>query len=357
MSRGNKFLLCILVTLGGALLVAGAVARLRLPPAASVAAASRQTSASSSAAPTDTVDANAQLLNMGLVSDSSGWALAGNKLFWTDDDGANWRDASPSAPGLLKIENIFFLDIDRGWALLKVGNSGSATDAFSLVIASTTDRGRTWTQMPFEAATEADFERFGGGSITFVDPARGWLEWHYISGSSFSFAGLFSTFDGGRTWRKMPNLPTGGRLRFISHQVGWVAGGAGGDELYVTRDGGQTWQAQQLPVPQWAINPPASLRRPPQRPPDSWWGSKGPPPQTDTNPQLPLRSNMETPTFSNANDGLLPVTYQTDKNSRVVVYSTHDGGKTWQASDIVDTIPRMGGGSAVSCWFLAHLRV
>ncbi len=63
---------------------------------------------------------------MGLVGPGVGWALqyrgagpgSDDRLFWTSDDGANWKDITPQDPASHEIAGVFFLDPSRGWVLL-----------------------------------------------------------------------------------------------------------------------------------------------------------------------------------------------------------------------------------------------
>jgi len=59
---------------------------------------------------------------MGLVGPGVGWALRNqgtlpnpnHHLFWTIDDGANWKDITPQDPASHEIAGVFFLDASRG---------------------------------------------------------------------------------------------------------------------------------------------------------------------------------------------------------------------------------------------------
>jgi len=56
-----------------------------------------------------------------------------------------------------------------------------------------TDDGRIWHEVPAMVSAGAG----GGGSIDFVDPEHGWCLYHGV--------GLWSTSDGGQTWRLLPS--------------------------------------------------------------------------------------------------------------------------------------------------------
>jgi hypothetical protein len=48
-----------------------------------------------------------------LIATNVGWAERGGRLYWTNDNGANWKDITP--PGDGTIGGIFFLDGEKGW--------------------------------------------------------------------------------------------------------------------------------------------------------------------------------------------------------------------------------------------------
>jgi hypothetical protein len=97
---------------------------------------------------------------MGLVAAGSGWivqnqsvgANSDDRLFWTGDDGNNWKDITPSDAASRQIAAAFFLDASHGWVLFAVkhepksqGPDNSITDIAGFDVASTTDGGASWT--------------------------------------------------------------------------------------------------------------------------------------------------------------------------------------------------------------------
>jgi hypothetical protein len=59
---------------------------------------------------------------MQLLTDTSGWVLANQRLMWTDDAGASWRDITPPdlKPSDAKFdagELGYFLNVSTGWVL------------------------------------------------------------------------------------------------------------------------------------------------------------------------------------------------------------------------------------------------
>ena len=115
-----------------------------------------------------------------------------------------------------------------------------------------------------------------------------WLSWQpaqtLVKGCSFK------TVDGGASWVEQ-TIPLGEPVRFASETVGWVTGGPTNSELYVTRDGGASWQ-----------------------------------------PQSPAggAAAYALPTFVDTQTGILPVIAA---QNRLEIYTTKDGGRSWQLVD------------------------
>ena len=86
-------------------------------------------------------------------------------------------------------------------------------------------------------------------------------------------------------------------MHFVSERVGWIAGGPAGDQLYKTVDGGHTWQPQQI----------SSLTGKTKR-----------------------QIKYGFPVFRDEQNGTLPVTFLSDTQNEVVLYTTQDGGKSWK---------------------------
>ncbi len=102
-------------------------------------------------------------------------------------------------------------------------------------------------------------------------------------------------------------LPYGGGIRFADSTTGWLSGVTENTQplsLSVTRDGGRSWQAVELP-----------------RPPGYEDG----------------RLSVGLPTFFGAGqqDALLCAEYQPQSGraeSAAIIYASHDGGRSWQAT-------------------------
>jgi hypothetical protein len=236
-----------------------------------------------------------------LLSDGNGWVIAGSQLMWTTTSGREWNDISPPVEKG-RVLAASFVSPSTGWSVLEVFDAG--TDRNSLVLGSTSDGGRSWSLIQLLSPSDyRDYEPSDQISIQFVDSHHGWVMVKLTSSSNFSNGLLFESSDGGSTWQKLPDPPIGDSIRFVTNELGWLAGGPGGDRLYNTRDSGRTWSRVSVE----ALN-------------------RG---YEDLEPTFDL------PVFQNKVEGVLPVTFSGPDKTILVFYQTVDGGKTWSVKQTV----------------------
>src|ERR1017187_308951 len=141
----------------------------------------------------------------------------------------------------------------------------------------------------------------------FADALHGWIMLRATSSSNFSLGMLFATLDGGITWSKLPDPPIGEAVYFSSPTDGWLAGGPNGDALFVTRNAGQSWTRQQLPLPP-SIDQPAGL-------------------------------SYTLPRFADSAQGFIRAAISYPEKEVVVLYQSHDRGATWELLRSYDSDP------------------
>lgn len=260
---------------------------------------------------------------MGLVAAGSGWivqnqgigASSDDHLFWTSDDGNNWKDITPRDPASKEVAGVFFLDASRGWVLLAVKREPPKsnqepddliTDIRGFDLASTTDGGADWTIKHLDSLPEG-VGWLAASEIFFLDATHGWMN---IESPVPHWGGegvLLATTDGGSTWKQIAEVNGGGGygpIRFTDPLNGWIAGGPGGQYLYVTNDGGRHWKKA-------AVSAPTSI-------------------PGEVSAQYSL------PQFTDAAHGFLAVKYSGPGKSEegveiLALFSTKNGGHTWRS--------------------------
>jgi len=169
------------------------------------------------------------------------WVMTGSSLLVSSDGGATWSDATPSGVNLTD-SSFCALDGSDAWMA-----AVTATDEYGgparVGVWQTSDGGTTWNR----TATVPDPSEAYPGAIQFVDAEHGWLMMG-LAGMAHD-ALLFGTDDGGATWSQLAGTYSGD-LDFVSATQGWLAfpgGGAGGQGVYATTDGGRTWTLTSAP--------------------------------------------------------------------------------------------------------------
>lgn len=263
------------------------------------------------------------LVSIKMLDANNGWAVtAENHILHTSDGANHWQDVTPPSidpPQAADSSNLTsdFLSPTVAWVYSFVrdaNDTGGTTKYYR-----TTNGGQTWLR----AIHQGDVPN----QIIFTDSEHGWMFSSLGVASGSEGVDIFRTANGGATWTNVASAGPStagqpGALPFDGGKTGigardavtaWVAGEDANFSfvwLYVTHDGGQTWQHQTLPVP-------ANVGG-----------------QVVTYP----------PTFFNAQDGILPVTLYAGGVAPFVIFVTHDGGATWQrialpiAPDDVDFI-------------------
>ena len=270
------------------------------------------------------------VISMKLLAPGIGWALVtGRRLYRTENAGTDWRDITASLKGSngATIEDVFFLDTRRGWVLFLTGFRsvpGKPDGEPQFDLAATSDSGATWEtyQVTIPPQEMENPERLfpdltGQGKINFVDPAHGWMN---LAGEGSADQGrLLVTSDGGRSWSQAPgDREEWASIVLVTPEEGWLVGGGGSNELYVTRDGAKSFEQVSLAAP----------------------------------PELsPVEGSSEysavygLPTFEDRKRGFLPVTYSGGEKVRsaTVLFVTDDGGRTWTVDRILKDLEDAGG--------------
>ena len=184
----------------------------------------------------------------------------------------------------------------------------------------------------------------GGGWLAFADPNHGWLALGSGLTAESQGGAVLATSDGGKSWEYTDTPDSvAGPMVMVTPQFGWlVGGGAGNDELLVTRDGAKTWQTVELESPVKT-----DLMRKYDRNLDQFEQSfyQALPPAAAKlarkEPQHRFYAAYDLPTFEDPKHGYVCVTYP----GVVVLFATEDGGVTWKPDRVLTGLQddQMGG--------------
>ncbi len=171
------------------------------------------------------------LTNMYFVSNAVGYVITNSNaynpssIFKTTDGGRSWNKLSYSS-NVSDFNSIWFTDANIGFIC---GSSGT--------LLHTTDGGNTWQTITITAV--GSYTPFN--NITFISAAVGYMT---------STAGdILQTTDGGKTWARISTIKTDGginRLYFRDPNNGYALAGFNSANLYITVDGGHTWNLQNV---------------------------------------------------------------------------------------------------------------
>ncbi len=241
-----------------------------------------------------------------MLDQMHGWALSKSAVFKTADAGVHWTNVTP-ANGIAPASVGTFMDTNHAW----IASVSSPEVSNTVDMLRTSDGGKSWQHSVINDAEVAVFD-----PPHFVNLQTGWLEIINYGGpgAGNESAAIYRTRDGGQTWRKLvesrkgfglPGFKTG--ISFKDTLNGWATGHDASNNalLYVTHDGGDSWQPQTLPDLPGAIGTAATSV-----------------------------SFQTTPPVFFGNNGLLPVQIsgQIEANKPLhgtLLYATNDGGRTW----------------------------
>jgi photosystem II stability/assembly factor-like uncharacterized protein len=258
-----------------------------------------------SSTPTASSPTSEALQKIHMIDAKTGWAMTQSAVLRTVDGGVHWKVVAPPGNPRIAFMDAMFLTASTAW--IGISQATSST----ILVFRTEDGGQTWQQSSVQTSISTQVQ------VSAIDSQHGWILNHIGGGPQAEIVEIFRTSDGGKNWARVTQvypastdapppgrLPYGGSksgLSFVNATTGWVTGSVPVNSLtwvYVTRDGGSTWQRQALPPIPHATAALLSF--------------------------LPA-------TFFTAKDGILPVNFVGDKGSGFAVYATNNGGNTWKS--------------------------
>ncbi len=188
---------------------------------------------------------NQSVASVFFLDERTGWAVGdtpvGKSLdvrglvLTTADGGKTWKDVSGDSDGRPQylLNDVWFTSQTEGWAA-----GGNIEDNQEDVLLHTSDGGRTWERRPMNVA---QYPR----AVQFADKDHGWVCGMTIDGATDSPgpSKILATSDSGATWTVQFTSPRSFYdICFADATHGWVVGDRA--SIYSTRDGGKTWRQQ-----------------------------------------------------------------------------------------------------------------
>jgi photosystem II stability/assembly factor-like uncharacterized protein len=288
------------------------------------------------------------VLDLHMYGPDDGWAWSGgDNILHTTSGVGQWTIVHPPIGSEL-IAGLAFVNVDSARLLAAPADSYDELErTYTLTPWTTDDGGATWTEgQPFRVLLEAGADPIADPKypdLDFVDPLHGWFDDAQNGVGAPKF--IYRTVDGGIHWTRVEMTPASGKaalgalpvdctaqgMTFVSTTTGWVAGqcAANGTYFYVTHDGGATWRPQSIACIKCVLYPPVfSSRLDGQMYVGS--GNGGLFVTDDGGMTWNLRPAPPSfwPDFIDGDHGFVMGLTGND-NARDILWTTTDGGMTW----------------------------
>ncbi len=245
-----------------------------------------------------------------MVDAITGWASTKESILRTVDGGENWTDVKPKNVSGQINGPMFCQDDQTAWIIYTQESSPK------IIVYRTKDGGGNWESVQISRTYNTQVT-----SLSFSDSTHGWLLASYGGAAGSELVDVFKTSDGGASWKQtasvnpkqeIPNgIPFPGDktgLTFADQKNGWITGYWAADSVwfYTTHDGGLTWAFQSIPIPKGY---------------HTEGGSVG----------------THSPQFFGSKEGVLPVVFRGQNPPALMLYTTQDGGISWNATPPVQS--------------------
>jgi hypothetical protein len=158
------------------------------------------------------------------------------RLLVTTTFGDRFTDISPPAARATRVDDVWFLDRDNGWAVLW------NVETIRVTVYRTSDGGARW-----QAASAGGHSMHAGAvdTVQFLTRRLGWL---VAQEPTAPEATLLRSDDGGESWRAVADLPEVAPVKFESRREAWQSGGPFSRGFFHSTDGGRHWRRVRLPI-------------------------------------------------------------------------------------------------------------
>lgn len=284
------------------------------------------------------------VLDLHMYDALAGWAWAGgDQILHTTSGVQHWTIVAPPI-GDRAIAEVAWVDGETARILTtSAGVVGDVEKKYTLVGWMTNDGGATWTEgQPFTVLLETAQDPSVTSDLDFVDANHGWFfDAQELSVGAPIF--ILKTVDGGMHWSQVETTPATGTalhgalpvgcapygMTFLNDTTGWVSGECGNATLLeVTHDGGADWSPQPIDCQKCAFYPPVFTS---PLDGDVWGGGDDLYVTTDGGQTWSARAQTpgNWPDFVDSEHGVT-LGLTSNVNSLVVLWTTSDGGASWE---------------------------
>lgn len=200
-----------------------------------------------------------RLLSIHMLDTTTGWAqitdglIARFVVLRTTDGGSHWQDVTP--PQLITAVDdnpakLYTQNATTAWVTDTLPVPGSRPARYHAVVFHTTDAGQTWQRIALPPSVPDNSSIL---KIQFLNAQVGWIT--FLSPQTQD--DYWQTNDGGQTWSHVtiPNPvkdQSFGSITFVDQKTWWLRAMPFNNSrpvIYVTHDAGSTWHKHVLPVP------------------------------------------------------------------------------------------------------------
>ncbi len=249
----------------------------------------------------------------------------------TSDGGNNWTNL-PVPPRSEAYSGVFFLNPSDGW--IQTNKTVTGTTQGTIVTYRTTDGGHTWTSTSSPAPSWVA-SGFGGiGGLLFVNVTDGWFT-AFADAAGQGIVAIYRTRDGGRTWSRIS----------VGNSLG-TSGGLPASTPHALPPLGGGLTVALSPSVAFAAGAPYGMPTPLDLYRTVDGGATWQPVSISLPPGIPVSSlggtSISPPIFGGRSGSLVMTLMPNSGDWQYAMYTTANSGQSWQFAGFVPGTPAVG---------------